>query len=190
MSFEPAGTVTHTEVGGADAGYSLEVVVHTDLFGYTNGDTVRVSCVIWDLDYSSADVYDADTSDYAPHWWGTQWADPNFEKYNMYRQVVLSSLTDVDENLTSVPASYQLLQNYPNPFNPETNIRYSVPKGTKVTLKVYDVLGNEVATLVNEFKNAGEYNMRWQPSNVSSGVYFYELRTDEFVKTNKMILLR
>jgi hypothetical protein len=189
-SFQPVGTVTHTELGGPDAGYSLEVVVHTDLFGYTNGDTVRVSCVIWDLDYSSVDAYSDTTSDYAPHWWGTQWADINFEKYNLYRQVVLSSLTDVDENLTSVPDAYQLLQNYPNPFNPETNIRYSVPKGTQVTLKVYDVLGNEVATLVNEFKNAGEYNMRWQPSNVSSGVYFYELRTDEFVKTNKMILLR
>jgi len=189
-SYTPAGTVTHTEVGGPDAGYSLEVIVHTDLFGYTNGDTVRVSCVIWDLDNSSADAYNADTSDYAPHWWGTQWVDRNFEKYNLFRQVVLSSITDVDENLASIPDAYQLLQNYPNPFNPETNIRYSVPKGTKVTLKVYDVLGNEVATLVSEFKNAGEYNMRWQPSNVSSGVYFYELKTDEFVKTNKMILLR
>ena len=189
-SYTPAGTVTHTEVGGPDAGYSLETVVHTDLFGYANGDTVRLSCVIWDLDNSSADAYNADTSDYAPHWWGTQWADINFEKYNLYRQVVLSSITDVDENPASVPDAYQLLQNYPNPFNPETNIRYSVPKGTQVTLKVYDVLGNEVATLVNEFKNAGEYNMRWQPSNVSSGVYFYELKTDEFVKTNKMILLR
>ncbi|MCJ7552816.1 MAG: T9SS type A sorting domain-containing protein [Ignavibacteriaceae bacterium] len=189
-SFEPGGTVTHTEVGGPDAGYSLEVVVHTDLFGYVIGDTVRLSCVIWDLDYSSVDAFSADTSDYAPHWWGTQWADPGFEKYNLYRQVVLSNLTDVDENPASVPDAYQLLQNYPNPFNPETNIRYSVPKGTQVTLKVYDVLGNEVATLVNEFKNAGEYNMRWQASNVSSGVYFYELRTDEFVKINKMILLR
>lgn len=190
ISFEPAGTVTHTEVGGPDAGYSLEVVVHTDLFGYTNFDTVRVSCVIWDLDYSSADAFNSDTSDYAPHWWGTQWCDINFEKYNLFRGVVLSNLTDVEDNPSSVPVTFELMQNYPNPFNPETNIRYSVPKGTQVTLKVYDVLGNEVATLVNEFKNAGEYNMRWQPSNVSSGVYFYELRTDEFVKTNKMILLR
>ncbi len=189
-SYTPAGTVTHTEVGGPDAGYSLEIVVHTDLFGYSIGDTVRLSCVIWDLDYSSFDAYNQDSSDYAPHWWGTQWVDRGFEKYNLFRQVVLSSLTDVDENPTSVPDAYQLLQNYPNPLNPETNIRYSVPKGTQVTLKVFDVLGNEVATLVNEFKNAGEYNTKWQPSNVSSGVYFYELRTDDFVKTNKMILLR
>ena len=189
-SYVPSATVTHTEVGGPDAGYSLEVVVHTDLFGYANGDTVRISCVIWDLDYSSADAFNQDTSDYAPHWWGTQWADVNFEKYNLYRQVVLSSLTDVDENTASIPSAYQLLQNYPNPFNPETNIRYSLPKGTHVTFKIYDVLGNEVATLVNEFKNAGEYNLRWKPSNISSGVYFYELRTDGFVKTNKMIMLR
>lgn len=190
MSFEPAGTVTHTEVGGPDAGYSLEVVVHTDLFGYTNGDTVRVSCVIWDLDYSSADAYDADTSDYAPHWWGTQWCDRNFEKYNLFRGVVLSDLTDVEDNFSSVPVTFELMQNYPNPFNPVTTIRYSVPVGTHVTLKVFDILGNEVATLVNNYNNAGNYNIRWEPSNATSGVYFYQLKAGDVVKTNKMILLR
>ncbi len=190
ISFEPVGTVTHTEVGGPDAGYSLEVVVHTDLFGYTNLDTVRVSCVIWDLDYSSADAYDPDTSDYAPHWWGTQWCDRNFEKYNLFRGVVLSNLTDIEDNSSSVPVTFELMQNYPNPFNPATTIRYSVPVGIHVTLKVFDILGNEVATLVNDYKNAGNHNIQWKPSNASSGVYVYQLLAGDIFKTNKMILLR
>jgi len=190
MSFEPLGTVTHTEVGGEDAGYSLEVVVHTDLFGYLDGDTVRLSTVIWDLDYSSADAYDSDTSDYAPHWWGTQWADRTFEKYNLFRKVFLSSATDVKDYNISSPITFQLLQNYPNPFNPTTTIRYSIPKGTKITLKVFDILGKEVATLVNEFKNAGSYYTDWKPSNIASGVYFYRLQAGDLVKTNKLIILR
>ena len=190
-SFEPLGTVSHTEVGGPDDGYSLEVIVHTDLFGYSVLDTVRLSIVIYDIDYASNDAISADTSDFAPNWWGTQWVDKYFEKFHLFRQVVLSnSPTDVKDNHNVFPNSFVLKQNYPNPFNPSTTISYSIPENSSVTLKVFNVLGNEVATLVNEFKNAGEYNMRWQPSNVSSGVYFYELRTDDFIKTNKMILLR
>ncbi len=189
-SFEPAGTVTHTEVGGEDAGYSLEIVVHTDLFGYSDGDTVRVSAVIWDLDYSSADAYNEDTSDYAPHWWGSQWVDITFEKYNLFRMVYLSNLSDVKDVIPNGPLTFQLLQNYPNPFNPATTIRYTIPEGSKVILKVYDILGKEVATLVNEYKNAGSYFTYWSPSNLASGIYFYRLQAAGIVKTNKMMLLK
>jgi hypothetical protein len=86
--------------------------------------------------------------------------------------------------------NYSLEQNYPNPFNPTTSIQYAIASKQFVLLKVYDVLGNEVVTLVNENKPAGNYNVIFDASKLSSGVYFYTLRTGEFSKTNKMILTR
>ncbi len=186
-----AGTVSHTETNGEDAGYTMEVVVHTDYFGYSLGDTVYLSVCIWDLDYSSDDAYDEEASDYAPNWWGTQWADPGFEKYHMYRGVILSETTDM-ENISDNPiiTDYKLSQNYPNPFNPSTVINYTLPNESKVSLKVYDILGNEIATLVNKSQNAGSYNINFNASEMPSGVYFYTLSTESFTQTRKMLLLK
>lgn len=96
--------------------------------------------------------------------------------------------------------SFNLSQNYPNPFNPSTKIKYEIPGQARndnilVTLKVYDVLGNEVATLVNEEKPAGDYEVEFsshsdEGQNLSSGVYFYQLNTGEFIQTKKMILIK
>jgi hypothetical protein len=90
-----------------------------------------------------------------------------------------------------------LEQNYPNPFNPSTTIRYTIPnvtlsgvEGSRVQLKVYDVLGNEVATLVNEFRNAGSYEIIFNASKLSSGIYFYELKAGNMIQIKKMILLQ
>jgi len=105
-------------------------------------------------------------------------------------------LTKVDSYETPLPASYNLEQNYPNPFNPETKISWQLAVGALVTLKVYDVLGNEVAVLVNEEKPAGIYQVTFNPQQtnnhqqLSSGVYFYQLRAGNFVQTKKMVLLR
>lgn len=96
------------------------------------------------------------------------------------------------------PKEFKLEQNYPNPFNPTTRIRYTIappnlPEGEalrKVTLKIYDVLGNEVATLVNEEKPAGYYEVEFNASSIASGVYIYRLTSGQFVSTKKMILLR
>lgn len=95
------------------------------------------------------------------------------------------------------PLTFQLEQNYPNPFNPSTKIRYSIPnvtlsgvEGSRVLLKVYDVLGNEIATLVNEEKPVGSYEVDFNSSQLSSGVYLYKLTAGSFVETKKMILLR
>lgn len=85
---------------------------------------------------------------------------------------------------------YKLHQNYPNPFNPTTTISYSVPESQIVELKVYDLLGNEVANLVNEYKNAGNHSVQFNASNLSSGIYFYKLKTVNFVQTKKLILLK
>jgi hypothetical protein len=87
------------------------------------------------------------------------------------------------------PSSFSLSQNYPNPFNPSTMIKYSIPTSEFVTLKVFDVLGNEVATLVNEEKPAGGYEVEFN-GKYSSGVYFYKLQIGSFVETKKMVLMR
>ena len=93
-------------------------------------------------------------------------------------------------------AEYKLNQNFPNPFNPTTTIKYSIPNGVgskhafTVQLKVYDILGNEVATLVNEQKAAGNYTVNFDASELSSGIYFYKLIANNFIETKKMILLK
>ena len=93
-----------------------------------------------------------------------------------------------DQYLT--PLAFTLEQNYPNPFNPSTIISFKLPEQTNVELKVYDVLGNEVATLVNEFKPAGNYEAEWNASNLPSGVYIYQLRAGTYTQMKKMILLK
>jgi hypothetical protein len=95
------------------------------------------------------------------------------------------------EKITSEKVSdYSLSQNYPNPFNPTTVINYQIPRASKVTLKVYDLLGKEVATLVDEVKSEGKYSVEFNASSLPSGIYLYEIRANEFVKSGKMMLLK
>ena len=109
-----------------------------------------------------------------------------------------NAATSVEEKGNDIsPSEYILSQNYPNPFNPSTNIKYTIPnvslsgvEGSRVQLKVYDVLGNEIATLVNEYKPAGSYEVEFDAENLSSGIYFYKLQSGSFTQTKKMILLR
>ena len=89
-----------------------------------------------------------------------------------------------------LPHEFALSQNYPNPFNPETIINYQLPTNSKVSLKVYDILGTEVAVLVNEEKPAGKYHVKFKGSNLASGVYFYRLHADNFVQTKKLVLIK
>ena len=97
-------------------------------------------------------------------------------------------------NPPAIPLDYKLYQNYPNPFNPKTTIHYSIPNGEQVILKVYDILGTEIAILVNEEKSPGKYELTWDASSIagqlSSGVYFYRMQAGNFVETKKMILLK
>ena len=92
------------------------------------------------------------------------------------------------------PEEYYLAQNFPNPFNPSTKIKYSVPQSSQVVIKVFDVLGNELATLVNEEKPAGTYELTWNANNLPSGIYFYQLSTTsgagDYINTKKMVLLK
>jgi photosystem II stability/assembly factor-like uncharacterized protein len=103
------------------------------------------------------------------------------------RNIVDFLPTDTNKTLPSV---YNLEQNYPNPFNPNTIIKYSIPKQYHVTIKVYDLLGREITTLVNEEKSPGNYEVKFYGSSVTSGVYFYQIKTSNFVSTKKMVLLK
>jgi len=89
-----------------------------------------------------------------------------------------------------VPDEYLLEQNYPNPFNPSTSIKYQMPENGFVTIKVYDMLGNEVATLVNEVQEAGNHSVEFDAATVSSGIYFYIMQAGNFTQTKKMTLLK
>ena len=85
---------------------------------------------------------------------------------------------------------FRIEQNYPNPFNPSTKISFNVPQESFVKVKVYDIIGNEITTLVNEVKSAGYYEVEFVAENLSSGIYIYQLRANDFIQTKKMILLR
>ena len=98
-----------------------------------------------------------------------------------------SNVVNVD---LTAPDVFALEQNYPNPFNPSTMISYSIPQNSFVTIKVYDIIGNEVAALVNQTQSAGKYDIRFDASNLSNGVYLYSIKADNFTSTKKMILLK
>ena len=92
--------------------------------------------------------------------------------------------------LNEIPTEFLLTQNYPNPFNPSTKIRYSVPQSSNVIIKVFDILGNEIETLVNEEKPVGTYEITWYAASLPSGIYFYTINAGSFIETKKMILLK
>lgn len=114
------------------------------------------------------------------------------------RRPISEMITEVNGRENQIISEFGLAQNYPNPFNPSTKIRYSVPnvfasesnQSQVVTLKIYDILGNQVTTLVNEEKPAGSYEVEFNAANLPSGTYFYRLKAGDFVQTNKMILIK
>jgi subtilisin family serine protease len=119
---------------------------------------------------------------------------PSFENF-LVSVVIASPTTGVYRISERTPSSFLLEQNYPNPFNPTTTIRYALPAQGHVRLRVFDVVGREVATLVNEEQSAGVYRIEWDGKNgfgdpVATGVYFYRLESGSFVQTHKMLLLR
>ena len=102
----------------------------------------------------------------------------------------MATTTGIANYNSEIPSSFNLKQNYPNPFNPTTNINFSIPKSGFVTLKVYDMVGQEVAVLVNEVKSAGNYIVGFNASNLPSGAYFYRLESNNVIDTKKMLLVK
>jgi hypothetical protein len=105
-------------------------------------------------------------------------------------QITNSSVNIIEVSSTMKPTAYELSQNYPNPFNPTTVINFQIPQAGLVSLKVYDAIGTEAATLVNEQKEAGSYSVTFDASRLHSGVYFYTLRSGDFTATKKLLLVK
>jgi competence transcription factor ComK len=117
--------------------------------------------------------------------------DPDFTNASYFEMLdSLNSNTVAVRDKDNRPLGFKLFQNYPNPFNPTTTIKYDLPKQAHVTLKVYNILGQKVATLLNGVKQAGSYEVNFNASNLSSGIYFYRLKTGQNILTKKMILLK
>jgi arabinogalactan endo-1,4-beta-galactosidase len=133
-----------------------------------------------------------------PDWISTQTFGSPWENLAMFDFTceLLTSISAFDstlsqvENIKSIITEFQLYQNYPNPFNPKTSIQYAIGNRQFVSIKVYDVLGKEVATLINENKEAGNYSVNFGGSNLPSGVYIYKLQAGEYTQTRKMMLVK
>jgi len=129
-------------------------------------------------------IYDIVVDESGNKWIGTFYGIAVFNE---------GGVVSIDENTTDlkyIPTEYMLFQNYPNPFNPSTTINYSIPKQSNVTIKVFDLLGSEVSTLVNKEQPQGNYEVEFTGGDLTSGIYFYRVQAGEFVETKKMILLK
>ncbi|MBU1798202.1 MAG: T9SS type A sorting domain-containing protein [Bacteroidetes bacterium] len=102
----------------------------------------------------------------------------------------VSLLTNIEDRANNIPTKLSLFQNYPNPFNPSTEIRYSLSEASKVTIKIYNSIGQEIATLVNKFQDSGQYSVIFNAGNQPSGIFLYSINADEYVLVKKMLLLK
>jgi hypothetical protein len=113
---------------------------------------------------------------------------PEGADFNIY--LANDGVTGVEDRNDVVVERFRLEQNYPNPFNPSTTITYQVPENSFVSIKVYDVLGKEVTSLINEEKSVGSYEVEFDATSLPSGIYFYRLQAGNYTTTKKMILLK
>ncbi len=147
-----------------------------------------------DLSYTDTDLKAAGLGGFPLgdlNWFPTEYASWKAQASTEYANIenVLDVGTAV-ETETNLPQKFQLQQNYPNPFNPTTVISYTIPKSSFVTLKVYNALGQEVATLVNGVKSANTYNVQFDASGLASGIYIYQLKTGNNILSKKMVLMK
>ena len=110
--------------------------------------------------------------------------------YQVWLATIDKNVLSVNDDVDNPVNSYNLFQNYPNPFNPGTTFKYSIPTQSNVTIKVYDIIGNEIETLINEEKSAGTYELNWSADQITSGIYFYRLQAGSYIETKKMVHLR
>jgi len=119
-----------------------------------------------------------------------RWNEGSFIKNSAQSALITDVAIDANNGNSGIPSKYALHQNYPNPFNPTTMIQYELPKATNVKITIYNLLGQEVAVLVNEFKPAGSYAINFDASSLSTGLYIYTIRTAEFQQMRKMLLTK
>jgi hypothetical protein len=173
-----------------DLGYNFELAIpHTDLAK----DGVPLFNFEMDKEIGyEISLGDEETATSTPqknlHWWTTNnltWQQPN-----SFGTAVLLGTNAIETQGPGVVTSYSLEQNYPNPFNPSTQITYSIPKSERVKLTVYNVLGNQVAVLVDQTQSQGTYTKSFNAQNLASGIYFYKLETGSKVMAKKMMLIK
>jgi len=119
--------------------------------------------------------------------------DQIVEGSNVYKNVRITEKNiplGINKTTSVIPDKFVLLQNYPNPFNPTTNIKYQIISNSFITIKIFDILGKEIAALVYEKQKPGTYEVSWNASAYPSGVYYYRLITDNYSETKKMILIK
>jgi hypothetical protein len=117
-------------------------------------------------------------------------SSPHAGSYYLLDDLAFSSSTDVENQSSLIPVETSLKQNYPNPFNPSTTISYSLSKGSYVKLRIFNILGKELTTLVNGFQSAGNHSARFLASNMASGVYFYRLEAEGYTSMKQMLLIK
>lgn len=144
-------------------------------------------------DHNGNGIYDVPPVDHA---WRLTFNSSNgdfiqdFTHNTNFTDIQWPNPTGVEEEVVAVPGEYQLFQNYPNPFNPTTKLKFTIGSPQFVSLKVYNILGNEIATLVNEEKPAGVYEVEFNAAGLPSGIFFYKLETGSFTEVRKMTLLK
>ncbi|MEN8192625.1 MAG: T9SS type A sorting domain-containing protein, partial [Bacteroidota bacterium] len=171
--------------GATVPGVELEVGT-AENFGIT-----KISDLIEDFSYSSGLTSSIDGRPLgALHWWDGEMDTWDSEAALQEVKDAYSALVSVEKLQGMAPAKYELEQNYPNPFNPSTEIKFSIPNSGATTLKVFNMLGQEVATLLDAELSAGSYKYNFDASTLSSGIYFYTLEAGKYSETKKMVLLK
>jgi hypothetical protein len=177
-----------------DAGYSAELRIDLDKLGYTPQQaSVQATFVIFDPDgfQHPMNEWDHTIGSFYKSWWGSEWG-------GVYRTLTMDVTTGVEQNNGSaIPAVFALGQNFPNPFNPATTFAFDLPVPSHVVLKVYDMLGREVATVVDHTLLAGSHQMPFQAGHLSSGVYLYRITADpasgtgsQFTSVRRFVLIK
>jgi hypothetical protein len=191
-----SGTILKTTDGGNN--WILHIIIttrylysvyFTDLnTGWTVGD---YGTILKTADGGNNWIFQLSASSYGLS--STYFTDSNIGwavgDYGTILKTTNGGVSFINDN-TFAPTGFYLYQNYPNPFNPSTRIQYAVSSWQFVSVKVYDILGKEIETLVSEEKPAGTYEVTWNAMNMPSGVYFYQIKAGSFIETKKMILLK
>ncbi|GAB4293994.1 MAG: hypothetical protein Kow0098_15270 [Ignavibacteriaceae bacterium] len=168
-------------LGKWDVGFSADSVMFVKSIGNSANSWDEPIIISYD-GFSSKAGFIGNTNDDCFILWSNKFVSTLYATY--------CALTSAVEDDGELPNEYALSNNYPNPFNPSTKIGYKISESAQILLKIYDMLGREVATLVNEEKPAGEYQIEFDASGLSSGVYYFRLQTENYFETKKMILLR
>ncbi|HEY5534705.1 MAG TPA: T9SS type A sorting domain-containing protein [Ignavibacteria bacterium] len=165
----------------AVSNYWLEIATNSS---FTN-IILRDSSIVDSIKFISGILNDTTS-----YWWRVK--AKNQAGWSLFSSIFkfTTGTTGIQNITTEIPNKFSVSQNYPNPFNPTTNIRFDLPKNSVVELKIYDILGKEIVTIVNEKLNAGSFSVDWNASNYPSGVYFYKIQAGDFISVKKMIMIK